>query len=146
MKLAVEFTKVDERAIEPRNAYGNDAGWDLFVLEDTIIEPWRPGKVYTDVRSGVALGLPDGFYARLVGRSSAIRKKSLQVFEGIIDAGFRGELFTCVASALDENVILEAGSSICQIIVQEVKPVTFVEVGVLAPSARGENGFGSSGA
>lgn len=155
--IEVQFIKLDQDAITPTQAYPGDAGWDLHVLEDTFINPgeWR------DVKSGIAIALPEGYYARLVGRSSALRKRGLAVMEGIIDAGFRGELFACayaIPSAVEIMrtqapfytkerglVALEAGSSICQVIIQEVRPVQFTEVGVLPESARGVNGFGSSG-
>lgn len=152
--IDVQFTKVDERAIEPRNAYGNDAGWDLFALEDTIV-PCTP--ILTWVRTGIAVALPDGFYGRIVGRSSAVTKGYL-VMEGTIDAGYRGEQMGRVFPLWihkeendagvfrPRNRLIKAGESICQLIVQEVKPVRFIEVATLPDSARGTNGYGSSGA
>lgn len=152
--IGVQFVKLDERAQIPRNAYGNDAGWDLFCLEDTHI----PAEMPIDVRTGIAIALPDGYFGRIVHRSSAPRKRRIMVLEGIIDAGFRGELFSCaycIASslALDGHghpyetggVDVRAGDSIAQIIIQEVRPVVFEEVDVLPESVRGTKGFGSSG-
>jgi dUTP pyrophosphatase len=88
--IEIQFKILDERAIEPRNAYGNDAGYDLFALNDTMV----PEGGGVDVRTGIAVAIPDGYYGRIVARSSTMRKRGLMVLEGIIDAGFRGELFS----------------------------------------------------
>lgn len=147
--VSVLFKQLDERATVPRNAYGNDAGHDLFALEDTMI----PAGVPTDVRTGIAIALPDGYYARIVHRSSAPRKKNVMVLEGIIDAGFRGELFACAycwgsnrTQDMINSVLIKAGESIAQLVIQRVEPVTFTPADVLPESLRGEKGFGSSGA
>lgn len=142
--LTIEFTKTDERAIEPRNAYGNDAGWDLFVLEDTRIT-WNPMKPVTEVRTGIAVAIPDGYFGRIVHRSSTPRKKFLQVVEGTTDAGYRGELMAGVMSLVEEPPIVRAGDSICQLIIQRVELIRFKEVDELPESLRGTKGYGSSG-
>lgn len=151
--IDVQFKKVDDRAIVPRNAYGNDAGWDLFALETSVCYRHTP----TDIRTGIAIALPDGYFARIVHRSSAPRKKGIMVLEGIIDAGFRGELFACAfawtanyeameGTPFDQApIIVQPGESIAQLIIQEVRPVRFQEVSELPESLRGEKGFGSSG-
>lgn len=151
--IKVSFTKTHEDAITPTNAYGDDAGWDLYTLNNTAIGPYG----ITDVRTGIAIALPTGYYARIVARSSTTRKGGIGIVEGIIDAGFRGELFAGAYllrhMMLDaaqqpyeaQDIITPGGFSICQLIVQEVKPVRFVEVSELPISVRGERGFGSSG-
>lgn len=152
--VEIMFTMLDERAIEPRNAYGNDAGWDLFALTATSVPPYG----VTDIRTGLAIAIPDGYYGRIVARSSTWRKRGVGIVEGIIDAGFRGELFAGAYMlrhmALDGNQqayevqdkIIEQGESICQLIIQEVKPVKFVLADKLSDSLRGTSGFGSSDA
>lgn len=152
--IEVPFIMLDPRAKEPRNAYGNDAGHDLFALENTTLNEYG----ITDVRTGIAVAIPDGHYGRIVARSSTWRKKGVGVVEGIIDSGFRGELF-CGAYMLhsiemDANEVpwevtpptIKAGESIAQLIVQEVPRVSFLLVPELVGSERGEAGFGSSGA
>jgi deoxyuridine 5'-triphosphate nucleotidohydrolase len=142
--MKIEFVKLHPDARTPRNAYGNDAGWDLFVLEDTPIH-WSPNHPITDVRTGIAVSIPDGYYGRIIHRSSTPRKKKLQVMEGIIDAGFRGELFAGVSPLVEPSFMVEAGESLAQLIIQKVEPVEWVLVTRLTESARGEKGFGSSG-
>jgi dUTP pyrophosphatase len=151
MKTTVLWKTLHEEASPPKNAYGNDAGWDLRVLHTTFV-PLGKG---VDVRTGVAIALPDGFFARIVGRSSALRKKGLLVIEGIIDPGFRGELFSYVFNpGVEEQqqihvdgpgIWLTAGESVAQVIIQPIVRPEWVCVDELPESARGTSGFGSSG-
>jgi dUTP pyrophosphatase len=157
--------QLEEGAIAPFKGHDSDAGWDLHVFEDTFVQAGQ----YQDVKSGLRIAMPRGWYARIVGRSSALRKKGIIVVEGIIDAGFRGELFTCAYCPLragdmtfhqrtemqmDEKfawmeakggVQLTRGESIAQLIFQPVPGVSWREVSELVGSSRGEAGFGSTG-
>jgi dUTP pyrophosphatase len=149
--IEVPFIKLDEEAIAPRQAYAGDAGWDLFCLERTEV----PVGVPTDIRTGLAVAIPEGYYGRIVHRSSAPRRRGVMVLEGIIDSGFRGELFACAYAWLilrpqDEPfrpppIVIAQGESIAQLIVQPVEPIYFVGQPLLPASERGLKGFGSSG-
>lgn len=144
--IEVKFKKLRPHAIKPSNAYGNDAGWDLFACEEVFV-PLSPPRL-TWVPTGIAIALPDGYYGRIVGRSSAV-SAGYHVVEGIIDAGYRGEQMGRVIpmwiETSAEYLVIKAGTSICQLIVQEVPPVVFTEVDDLPESLRGEKGYGSSG-
>lgn len=143
--MEIKYVKLDERATVPRTAYEYDAGWDLFALETTIIHV----NGIVDVRTGIAVAIPEGYYGRIVARSSTWRKRGLGVVEGIIDSGFRGELFTgayLMSRTPMIDVPIRAGESIAQLIVQPVPVIEWTEVKDLPPSHRGESGFGSSGA
>ena len=133
--------KLDERAADLIRAYEGDAGLDLHVLEETTIPPGEG----VDVRTGIAVALSDHCYGRVVGRSSALRRRGLLVVEGIIDSGFRGELYSYAVNTTKEDVTLQSGDSIAQLIVSPIPYVTIMPVAELPDSQRGENGFGSSG-
>lgn len=129
----------------PRKAYPlEDAGFDLRLVESVLVPPGEG----VDVKTGLAVAIPTGWYGRIVGRSSALRKRGLLVVEGTIDSGYRGELFSYVFNlGLDskEFIHLEAGESIAQLIVLPVPSIDWQVVDDLVPSARGEGGFGSTG-
>lgn len=142
---AIKIKKLSSDAILPVNAYNDDAGWDLHVIEDTFIHRGT-GK---DVKTGIAVSIPPGWYGRIIGRSSAFRKKGLMVIEGIIDAGYTGELFSYVfcpvTSVPNTGVQLKRGDSVAQLIISPVPRVEWDEVEDLPSTARGDKGFGSSG-
>lgn len=127
----------------PIRAHSDDAGWDLFVSADTTV----PAHGFMDVPSGVHMQLPNGYWGMLTGRSSTIRKRGLLVVQGIIDTGYRGELFSAVWNLTDKPVLLEQGERVAQIIILPNATMGTVlnRVDEISGSARGSNGFGSSG-
>lgn len=141
----------------PTRAYSDDAGLDLRVAEETVLE-W--GK-FKDVPLGINVALPEWSWGFLVGRSSTFRKRGIEVLPGIIDAGYRGQLFAACVWRPDGEftqeakrhdiaslfTVLNAGDRIAQLIVlpngtREIEPT---HVDELPPHDRGLNGFGSSG-
>lgn len=127
----------------PSRAYPNDAGHDLFVWETMSIEP---GITY-DVDCGIAVAFPEGWYGRIIGRSSTLRKRGLLVVEGIIDEGYRGPLFVCARNVSTMGVQLLSGERIGQLLLHQTPPeVHWTRKPVLdTQGGRGEAGFGSSG-
>ena len=140
-RTLVQVQKLYDDAILPLQAYEDDAGWDLHVHHET----WVTAYGWQDIATGVALAIPPGHYGRVVGRSSALRKRGLLVVEGIIDAGYRGEQMVCVYNLTGERVFLSKGDSLGQLIVSPIPQVDWVEVEELTPAARGMSGYGSSG-
>ncbi len=65
---------------------------------------------------------------------------------GLIDAGYRGEVIVAVVN-LDphETVSIEAGDRIAQLVIVALPAVAPAWVEELPASARGEDGFGSTG-
>ncbi|AZS10426.1 deoxyuridine triphosphatase [Arthrobacter phage Supakev] len=143
----LKFAPIEEASPNPvqlpTRAYSDDAGLDLFVSEDT----WVPANGFKDIRSHIRVELPGWSWGFLVGRSSTLRKKGLLVNPGIIDAGYRGELFSGVQNMTGKPVLVEAGERIAQLILltnatRGMEPTMVPE---LSSHARGANGFGSSG-
>lgn len=88
--------------------------------------------------------MPSGIFGRITGRSSSIRR-GLLVHEGIIDPGFRGELFAAVTNLNDEPVRLTHHERIAQLVFAPAIRPLLSETLELPPADRGEKGFGSSG-
>jgi dUTP pyrophosphatase len=137
----VEFQLLAPSARQPTQSHAGDVGWDLYVSRSTYV----PARAFADVPVDVAIALPDGYWARITGRSSAHRKLGLLVAEGIIDQGYRGDLFFGVWNMTDAVVQLEPGQRVAQLIIQRIEPVIWREVEELPASERGAGGFGSTG-
>ena len=127
----------------PTRAYQGDAGWDLPVGRRTVVPPGE----FVDVPLAYRLAPPPGVWYRLTGRSSTLRKYNLLVNEGIIDEGYRGPLFAGVWNLGREEVVLEAGQRVVQVIPHRViaDSLRLERVEQLRAGLRGENGFGSTG-
>lgn len=135
--------ELGKNAKQPTKKYSGDAGWDLYVSRDCVIPPETTVDVHTDIK----MDMPPYLYARIVGRSSTLRKYNLMVNEGIIDNGYIGELFTCVHNLGKEPFHVKRGMRLAQIIFSPIEDVRWSEVDKVevTPGKRGDNGFGSTG-
>jgi dUTP pyrophosphatase len=143
----------DDQSVPPFAAmhYEGDCGYDLATTEDTVL---RPGET-ADIPCGVAVALPPYTFGWITGRSSSWRTWGVQVMGGIIDEGWRGELFTLVFRPItypetrDVNLLIPAGTRLSQLIIMpNLAPqvrMYRVEPDDLPRSDRGTNGFGSTG-
>lgn len=138
----VEF-EVGEGGKDPFKKHRGDAGWDLFTSEDCII----PAGATVDVHTNIRMDMPPYLFARIVGRSSTLRKHGLLVNEGIIDNGYTGELFVGVHNLTDTDFEVKKGMRLAQILFHTIEDVRWVRVDEIkaTPGKRGEAGFGSTG-
>ena len=141
--MTINFSR-DDGAVPPFHKYDSDAGWDLAANCDGLIIP--PGET-GNIPTGIRLEIPVGYYVRITGRSSTLRKHNLLVNEGIIDAGYTGEMFVSAKNMGTEPFVVECGMRLAQLIFAPVVPVQFNEIDRVKPVAgtRGNNGFGSTG-
>jgi dUTP pyrophosphatase len=126
----------------PTRGHDDDAGYDLYTLEDTTIQPGE----FVDVPTGVAVDLPDGLWGMITGRSSTLRARKLLVSTGIIDNGYTGVLFAGCQNLSTEPVTVAAGERVAQIILLPTAALGFnAKWGNTRDKVRGSNGFGSTG-
>lgn len=127
----------------PSRAYPDDAGLDLYVSESITI----PCGQFRDVPCGVSVEMERWHWGLIIGRSSTLRKRGLLVAPGIIDPGYRGELFSGVQNVGERAQTLQVGDRVAQLILMsnQTQAVSPIEVQKLTESARGQQGFGSSG-
>lgn len=128
----------------PHYAHPGDAGADLVAAEAVHLEPGERALIAT----GVRIALPDGYAAFVVPRSGLAAKHGITIVNspGTVDSGYRGEikvslLNTDSSSAYDVAV----GDRIAQLIIMPVTRANFIPVDELPDSARGADGFGSTG-
>lgn len=131
-------------AVLPTRSKEGDAGYDLYCVEDALVMP----DEFLDIHIGIAVEFPAGIYGRIVGRSSTFRRRGLLCIEGIIDEGYRGELFAAVHNINPETPCqIYKGERLVQLIpMVNIAPNLSPEfVGQLSASERGADGFGSTG-
>lgn len=144
---------------------GSDLGFDLYSVEDIVLDPGVPAKV----RTGIAVEGPPG-WGFVLGDRSSMAARGITYAGGRIDAGYRGEILVCLINVnqpdyslrtirdasgaiadvslerSDVSVAIRKGDKIAQMSPLEARTgleITVVEE--LAASARGGMGFGSSG-
>lgn len=141
----VLVTRLDPDVPVPSYAHPGDAGADLITTSDVTIAPGERALVGT----GIAVALPDGFAAFVHPRSGLAHRLGVSIVNtpGTVDAGYRGEIKVLLVNHdLREPAVFKRGDRIAQLVVQRVERARFHEVERLPGSARGANGYGSTGA
>jgi dUTP pyrophosphatase len=132
----------------PLPSYASDgaAGLDLraAVVAATVIPPGERALVPT----GLRLALPAGYEGQVRARSGLALRNGIVLpnAPGTIDADYRGELSVILWNTSREPFVVQRGDRIAQLVVARVARVAWDERASLEGSARGDGGFGSTGA
>jgi dUTP pyrophosphatase len=137
----LKILRVHVDAVLPTRAHPDDAGLDLYGLEDISLEAGQ-GKM---ARTGIALALPQGHVGMVADRSS-LAKKGIKTAGGIIDAGYRGEVHVVLWNVSSTPIQLRRGERIAQLLILPIATPGVLEVTSLNETPRGAGGFGSTGA
>jgi dUTP pyrophosphatase len=137
---ALPIRRLDPAAVLPTRAHHDDAGLDLYALEDCVVAAGE-GKL---LRTGVAIAVPAGHVGLVCDRSSLARR-GLKTAGGVIDAGYRGELGVVVWNLSREAQAVKKGERCAQLLVIPIAVPAPVETADLGETARGAGGFGSTG-
>jgi len=99
------------------------------------------------IPTGLILEIPEGYEGQVRPRSGLALKKGLTVLNapGTIDADYRGEVKVILINLGQEEVVIERGERIAQLVISPVQRVEVVEVEEVSSTERGEGGFGSTG-
>lgn len=138
MKLHIK--KIKDDAVIPTRAHHNDAGIDLYTCGEYRVESGSSVKIGT----GVALQIEEGCVG-LIWDKSGVSSQGIKTLGGVIDAGYRGEVFVTVHNLGEKEYTFEHGHKVAQLLIQKVEFPEIIEVNELEDSARGEAGFGSTG-
>ncbi|MEV0158627.1 deoxyuridine 5'-triphosphate nucleotidohydrolase [Nonomuraea fuscirosea] len=142
--VEVLIQRLDPGLPPPSYAHPGDAGADLCAAEDVELMPGERAVVGT----GVAIALPEGYAAFVHPRSGLAARHGVTLVNapGTVDAGYRGEIkVTVINTDAKESFSLRRGDRVAQLVIQRVEHAAFTETERLPSSARGANGFGSTG-
>ena len=142
--MRLEYRRLDEGAKAPVRAHEGDAGLDLHANEAAHIDPGDRASVGT----GIAVAIPEGHAGLVLPRSGLAARHGIALVNapGLIDAGYRGELRVLLLNTdRAEPFEVAPGDRIAQLVITEVPHVEFAEAAALSETARGTDGFGSSG-
>lgn len=124
-------------------AHNTDAGYDIKSAEYLCL----PAGKNAIVNTGLFIAIPVGYVGFVRGRSGLAFKHNIVVFEGTIDASYRGECKVKIFNLGDTDYVIERGDKIAQMVLVKCCLESFMEVNVLPLPLddRGDKGFGSSG-
>lgn len=121
----------------PLRAHENDAGADVYMPYDCILQP---GKI-VKVPLGFGLVLPDG-YAGFVFPRSSMATKGLTCELPPVDSGYRGEIHAIISNVSNKMQEIPQNTRVGQLLITPIIIADFVfDLG----NGRGTDAFGSSG-
>jgi dUTP pyrophosphatase len=99
------------------------------------------------VPTGIVMQLPAGFEAQVRPRSGLALRHGITVLNapGTIDSDYRGEIRVLLINLGSEPFEVVRGARIAQLVVAPVVQAAFVAAPELDETARGANGYGSTG-
>lgn len=147
--MKIKIKKIRPHAVIPKYAKTGDAGMDL-----TAVTKSRDEYGNIVYGTGLAFEIPDGYFMMLVPRSSNCKTDlTLTNHCGIVDSGYRGEIFfkyaehdrkyQSIGHTVNEDYSI--GDRIGQLIILPYPKIEFEEVDTLSDSDRGAGGYGSTG-
>jgi len=122
--------------------HDGDAGLDLFVIEEQILEAGKTSIINLGISCETAEKRPYFLMPR-----SSISKTPIRLCNsiGLIDAGYRGEIMAAVDNIKQEDYTINSGQRLFQIVAMDGSPLSFELVIKLSTTGRGAGGFGSTG-
>lgn len=127
----------------PKKASAGAACFDIQSADDTEIAPHHAGIV----RTGLKFKLPENHVLLVFSRSGHGFKNNVRLSNsvGVIDSDYRGEIKISLQNDGDETFSVRYGDRVAQGLIVPIPQVAMVAGVVIADTARGAGGFGSTG-
>ena len=132
--------KLIKNAKMPSKGRDGDAAFDLYLLEDIIINPESSFCLDT----GICLELPHGYAGIIVPRSSTA-KKGISISNCLIDENYRGEIHILGFNSSKNTYNYNKDDRLASLLIFPIFTDKLEEVEELSETNRGSSWDGSSG-
>lgn len=144
MSISIQIINRSKHPLPSYETLGS-AGMDLRAnIEAAIVlNPFERMAIPT----GLYLELPLGYEAQIRPRSGLSLKSGLSIpnSPGTIDSDYRGEIKVIVANLSQQEITIQDGDRIAQMIVAKYERVAWIATEEISNTERGAGGFGSTG-
>ena len=127
-ELEIIFAKVKENAIIPSKEDEN-AGFDIYACWDGVEKKDKIIKPHTTklIPTGIACALPINYYFQVEERGST-GSKGIKKSAGVVDSGYRGEIFVAISNVNDKYLIFGDKDTYLQEALNELKKWQSVDI------------------
>ncbi|MEM4259559.1 MAG: dUTP diphosphatase [Candidatus Pacearchaeota archaeon] len=139
-KIPVKIKILHPSAKIPIYGTEHSAGFDIYAIEDIILEPGKQKIVNT----GIALEIPEGYCVQFWDRGG-MGAKGIHHFAGLIDSDYRGEFKVVLFNSTKEPYKIEKGDRIIQAVILPIVQADFQVSDTLSETKRGDGRFHSTG-
>lgn len=143
MDLRAHLSGVDGSYLRPCD-YGTDYHPDT-KMPTRFVRLYPDAHLYLSV--GFAFEIPEGYEGQVRPRSGLAKKHAVVAWHpiGTVDSDYRGEVMAALHNRGDRPFTIWEGDRIAQLVIAPVVRAMLEEVAELSDTARGGNGFGSTG-
>lgn len=139
--MQLPIKKLHSEAKLPAFAHDTDAGMDVYTTKDIEL---KPGELVA-IPIGIAFAIPVGYVGLIWDKSGVAIKRGLKTMGGVVDAGYRGEVFVGMVNTGTDTQVFTVGEKVAQILIQKIEQPEIIEVTDLDNTSRGDGAFGSTG-
>ncbi|HDP73868.1 MAG TPA: dUTP diphosphatase [Candidatus Woesearchaeota archaeon] len=140
-ELSIKVKKLSDNAELPEYMYESDVGLDFRSNEDATLKPMEQKHVKT----GVAVIIPENHVGLIRDRAGIVSKMNVHTVAGTFDPEYRGEVTIGLVNLGENEVMIEKGMRIAQMIIVPAARVDVEEVDELPDTERSDKSFGSTG-
>lgn len=145
-KVQMKIKLTHEDAILPKFVYDTDSGFDLYSVDEHVIQPMGRQLIPT----GIVIDVPENHEIQIRSKSGLALNQGLFVLNspGTVDQGYTGEIKVILFNTNKEDFIVTKGMKIAQAVLCPVvcgKWIDIVKVSEVENKDRSDNGFGSTG-
>ena len=140
--MKIKLIKYNENLKYANRAHFDDAGADIYAIEDMAVKP----HTTVLVRTGLKVAIPTGYEIQIRPRSGMSLKTTMRIANtpGTIDAGYRGEVCVIMENTGNLTYNISKGDKVAQMVIMPVPMINWIETNELDNADRGEGGFGST--
>ncbi len=137
----IKWKKVHENAVLPKKAKPGDSGFDVYAVEDFVLER----GVISVIPTGLQLAdITPGFELQVRNRSgNGAKGVTITNSPGTVDNQYRGVIGVIMTTEF--NIPFKKGDRIAQLVPARVVEATHEWVNEVTETQRGACGFGSTG-
>lgn len=142
--MLLKFKKIHPDAKTPSYANSQDAGLDLYSIDDMTIQKGQRCLVHT----GIVIELPPNTEAQIRPKSGLALNFGITVLNtpGTIDEGYRGEIGVILINLGEKEYHVKPGDKIAQMVIKRTLNIEIEEgESIYLQTERSNGGFGSSG-
>ena len=138
----LKYQLLSERAISPVRGTEGSSGLDVFSPIDIIVPKRGDALIPLDLR----FDIPFGWDLSVYNKSGISMKKKLSKGAELIDSDYRGTVHIHFFNNSDNDVIINKGDKISQLVMREVWMGKLEQVNDISTNTeRGDGAFGSTG-
>ena len=164
MENVVKVQLLYDDAKLPVRKYSTDAGMDIHSYEEVLLKAYRPQEGWITrlwrllcsepydneghramIKTGIAFEIPAGTGMFIWDRSGLSAKHGIHRVAGVLDHQYKGELKIALINLSNKDYLIRKGDRIAQAIITPIMLPVLKEVESLTETARGADGFGSTG-